>query len=227
MSWVVDKHKLLNNYFLDVDEISEVFSVYSDESVNLNEHNWLYNVMEDVVVAGKAEPDFCMVVAHTRRARSHRDITGEGKRIVQSTAWVPIENGVVNWDSGGGKAVVIITGQLHLNVGSLDQSGLNLAIEVDGTVHTEGLIGTGDQANDYVDSGLNVLATSGGGSGFTLGYGSSPSLRALDYPFLVKVMLNLSPGRHTARLVTRNLFMNSTVYQYVTNYEAIVLDLWS
>lgn len=229
MSWVVEKHKILNSYLLDLDEMNDLLSVYADEAMNLNEHNWTDTTMKLIVVANKAAPDFCLTVAHTRRERSHRT-PASGREIVQSTSWVFVGATAVTWDSGGGKALVILTGQLHVGVlGSVlynGQTGLNFAIELDGVVHTEALIGTGDPANDYIDSGTGVLPTGGTSTGFTLGLGSSPSFYSA-HPFVAKAVLNVSPGRHQVRLVARNLQMATASYQFITNYEGIVLDMWA
>lgn len=215
VSWVIGNRRLSNTYLLDVDEINDVFSPWSNELVSLNEHNWTDQAFEDIVNNDLAAPDFALSIYQDI---SERNFTS-GVQIAQSTRWINVPNSSITFSSDGGKALIIYSFQLVMQTYYADQSGLNFCIEVDGTPMLNGMLGSGDLQNDVVDQGFAIF--------YLTSVGSSPSFKSLGMPLRVQVLADLAPGRHEVRLLARNLYTGTTDNQFVCNCEGIVIDMWA
>jgi hypothetical protein len=230
MSWVIAPRKLTVSSLLDLEDVNDIFSAFGDELCgNLNEHNWSDGAFNDIWLAGKAAASFAITAySEVQRVDPHAAV-GSLTEIPQGTRWVAVPGTEQTIKSQGGKALLIYSFQATLNVGTgaYSQSGLNFCIEVDGVPMLEALLGGGDLSNDALDRGFNVVASGGSGSGFTISYGGSPSFRASQVPLLAKCVANFSPGYHTIRLLARNLFTTRDVYQYISSFELIALDMWA
>lgn len=226
MSWVIGNRRIANTYLLDVDEINDVFLPFTNELTALNEHNWTDGAFEAIVVNSLAEPDFAIQAHQIIHEREWESPGTTGISVPQATRWSAIPGTTQTFNSSGGKALIIYSFQLGTGTYLQDQSGLNFCIEVDGTPMLDGLLGTGDVQNDRIDKGIGAIF-SGSGSAITGTYGSSPSFKSRAMPLRVQVLANLSPGRHTVRLLARNLFTDDSAYQFICNCEGIVLDMWA
>lgn len=233
MSFVIAKRKLASTYVFDMDDANDVLQPYADAmNGGLNEHNWTNGAFEAIVTNGLAQADFAIGTVDDITAIDPHVAVGSQTLIAQSTSWTPVDcNGAeVDWDSDGGKSLVTFSFQMKQLPGLLIRySGLVFAIEVDGVIQNAGLLGTGDM-NDAFDALASPLGAGAIPVATDMGfmYNSSPSIRASMTPVTVSVAVTLLPGKHIARLMTRNLYAASGgTYQYMSNCEGYVLDLWA
>lgn len=223
MGWIVGSKRLANTYFLDVDEINDVFRPWTDALSDLNEHNWSESAFEQIVENDLAEPGFAIVTHSVITEREWDPVPGSGVSVRQSTAWTVVPDSEIEFQSAGGSLLIIYSFAFISGTLGQDQSGLNFAIEVDGVPLFDSLLGTGDLSNDFVDKGVSVT---GGAGGWTATYGSSPSFKSRALPLRCQTVFKCQPGKHTVKLLARNLYTDAEAYQWIANCEGIVLDMW-
>ena len=227
VSWVIGNRRIANTYLLDVDEINDVFSPWTNELTALNEHNWTDGALEGIVTNSLADSDFAIEMHQVIREREWESPGTTGVSIPQSTRWSTVPGTSHTFNSNGGKALIIYSFQLGTGTILQDQSGLNFCIEVDGTPMLNSLLGTGDLQNDRIDKGISAIFSSGASTAITGTYGSSPSFKSRAMAIRVQLITDITPGRHTVRLLARNLFTDDTAYQFICNCELIVIDAWA
>lgn len=232
MAWGYAKHRFGYTWTLDSDEWNDNIVPFASEmNGGLNEQNWLSlsgadYFMGSAANGGLAEYDTVARVFVDKTSVDPLGATGSMFEIKQSTKWVPITPSTKGpFTSRGGLAQIIISFQMHVPTVATSMSGLNFAIEVDGVVRVDSLLGTGDHGNDFLDNGASVTFA-GGTPQFN--WGSSPSFRSALEPKMVKCLVRLEQGQHTVRLVARNLFLvGGGAAQYISQIETIVIDCWA
>lgn len=229
MSWAFLHHRHGLTMLLDNEEYNDNIAVWASEvDGNLNEHNYAERILEAVVAGGFAAMSLGLRAYNNKQARDPQDYAATGLEVPQSERWNRVEDTDDLFVSRGGKVMVIMSFQCHMDPLSTDATGLNFAIELDGQVMASSLLGTGDESNDFVDGGIgysleDVLAP----PVFQLNYGTSPSFRAVQTPHRVVGVFHVEPGEHQIWLVARNLRTVESCNQWITNCEAIILDGWS
>lgn len=226
MSWVWPRYTLTSGFVVDVDEFNENMSLYASEmNGGLNEQNFQQGIMADIIAAGACETDImARTYAKQTKVDPHAAVSSM-EAVPHGTRWVGISASEKSIVSRGGPALVIISFQIHCPTIPSGMSGLNFAVEVDGAISANTLLGTGDQSNDYLDTAYG--ATVGGGE-VQYDYGTSPSFLGAQEPKQVVGTVYLTPGPHTIRLAARNLFtVQAAQAQYISQCETIVLELWA
>lgn len=226
MSWAYPKHTFETGDPLDCEAMNDTIAAYASEvNGNLNQHNWQTDTLLDLQGLSQVEPSIGLQIYEGGATVDPHAATSSMAVAPHRTRWSPIDGTEVEFTSRGGKAFVIISFQVHQPSVVAASSGLNFAIELDGVVMNDTLLGTGDESNDFLDTALG--ATVGGGE-VTYDYGTSPSIRAAQTKCLVSGVFQLEPGEHIVRLVARNLFtINGTPPQYISQRETIILSMWA
>lgn len=226
MSWGYAAHRFAYAWTLDTEEFNDNLVLFSNEmNGNLNEQNFAETCVVDMMTNANTQPDIMARVFAEKTKTNPNGPTGNMERIPPGTRWNPISRGELLFVSRGGLAWVIFSFQMHCPSIPAKASGMNFALEVDGVVRMDTLLGTGDQSNDFID--LAFGASVGGGE-VEYDYGTSPSFRAEHEPKLVKGLFRLEPGGHRIRLVARNLSSGpNNTPQYISQVEAIALDMWA
>jgi hypothetical protein len=225
MSWAFPVNLFVDGQVLAVDEINENLSIVANElDGHLNEHNWSVSALANLMVVNKTVAND--IVARLISLKIPRDPFGAFVTMYQvphATGWSPIIDTEITFLSQGGLVLLICSFQMHCPSTPAAQSGLNFALEVDGSVRASSLLGTGDQSNDYVDTA--VTAATGA---IALSFGTSPSFRADQEPKMVKALVRVAPGEHSARLVARDLFtIDTPPAQFISQAEIVALHLWA
>lgn len=211
---------------VDVRQVNRLVQGWANEvNGNLNEHNFVDDFGANAVANDMAEADVAARLFSKKKKIDPHAATATMFKIPHSTRWSPVDDSGGTFVSRGGQCLVFISFQLHCPTVPSNQSGTNYCIELDGVPMMDTLLGTGDQSNDFLDTAFGATV-SGGQVEFD--YGTSPSFRAEQEKHRVTGLFNLTPGEHTIRLLVRNLFtITATPPQYISQREAIFLDLWA
>ncbi len=232
MAWAYPRHKFTYTWTLDPEEWNDNLVVFANEmNGNLNEQNIAstgatYPFMHDIIENSLCQFDVMARLFSKKTRVDPLGTTANMEEIPPTTRWFPIAaSKPTTFHSRGGLALILISFQTHFPTMPSGMSGLNFAIEVDGVMRPDTLLGTGDQGNDFLD--LAFGATLSGGE-VDWDYGTSPSFRAIHEPKMVRGLIRLEPGQHVIRLVARNLFtVTAATAQYISNCETVVIDMWA
>lgn len=226
MSWTYPRYFLSANYVVDPDEMNENIAMFSTEvNGGLNEQNFQADITQALIEGALTEYDIMARSYAKQTGVDPHAAVGTMERVPHATRWSGISASEKSIVARGGWALVIISFQSRFPTIPSGMSGLNFAIEVDGSVNPNAMLGTGDQGNDFLDTAYG--ATVGGGE-VTYDYGTSPSFLGAQEPKQVVGSVYLTPGPHTIRLAARNLFTIQTApAQYISQCETIILELWA
>lgn len=229
MSWAYPQHRHAGTYVLDNEEYNDNIAVFAAEvDGNLNEHNYEEGILATAISTGRCAEDMVLRVYNDKRPRDPQDYLATGLEIPQASRWTRVDGTNESFVSRGGKILVVVSFQCHMDANNLTQCGLNFAIELDGQVMASSLLGTGDESNDFIDGGAGFdIEDTTQVPVFVLNYGTSPSFRAIQTPHRVVGVFHVEPGEHEVWLVARNLRTVEECDQWITNCETIVLDGWS
>jgi len=254
MSWKYPKFPLKDTYVIDIDPINENFlSVVEETSSYLNEHNFKSWNSADLLFARAALPkDIGMRLIYSREQ-------GTDPTNLDGTNWTKfraLDFYQTKSKTGfslsarfrGGKVWICGSFTLHthpvprtlypyLNSGAVTDStnarqkgfGFNVAIEVDGAIIGESLVGSGDLTiENHVNKSVLVNETpnpdtltffpSGGG-------GINGAMNSV----VVDAVIDLSPGPHTIRIAIMDILASNGVAAnrptYVSTSELFALEL--
>lgn len=219
MSWAFPREKFASSYVLDCDDFNANVAAWAAETDgNLNEHNFVAGTtLADSM--DQASDGIAMKILHGKVEVSPTDSGGTlGFAVPHTQNWTPIEDCDVEFSTVGESVMVIYSFQLN-NPGGTHASGLIFCIEVDGAAQMNSLLGTGDETNDYTNPADSADQE--------YNFDTSPSCRSSAHGYMVKGTYRLAPGRHTARLLARNLYLvNDQVSQQISQREIIIIKGW-
>jgi hypothetical protein len=196
VSWAYAKHRFAYTWTLDPSEWNDNIVPFASEmNGNLNEQNWSSSgtPIGTMMSNGLTEFDIIARVFGEKNRVDPLGATSAMFKVPMSTKWTPITTSEKAFGSRGGLALIIISFQMHCPSVPAEMSGLIFAIEVDGEVRADSLLGTGDQGNDLLDTAFG--ATVGGGE-VDYDFGTSPSFRSEQEPKMVKLLIRVEPGQH-------------------------------
>lgn len=225
MSWLFPKSLLRTGTVFDWLEFDEILADYSSE-VNgaLNEHNFDEAIGADLIAANKVSET---VAVRAKNVSDHMDVYTESALIPvpNSEQWSPVTGTALTLTSRGGALYVTYSFQVAfydiIGFGYTTQPdgpGLHFAIEIDGSVQSSALLGSGDVSNEFLADGPAELAVVAGAG----------SVKARLSPHCVEGLFPVDAGPHTARLVARNpysLLDGSKQGQYIACYDGIMLEI--
>lgn len=227
MAWAYAQHRFAYTWTLDSEEWNDNIVAFANEmNGNLNEQNFASDdLLLDLMENDLTEFDVMARVFSEKVRVDPLGSTSAMTEVKMSTRWTAIDEGQPDpFVSRGGLCLIIINFQMHCSFSFTGTSGMNFAVEVDGHVMVDSLLGTGDQSNDFLDTAFG--ATVAGGE-VEFDFGTSPSFRSDQEPKQVRCLVELDPGEHTVKLAVRNLFtVNDTAAQFISQIETIVIDCW-
>ena len=217
MSWKIQKYRPIDTDAMDIRDINENFYGYIDElSGGLNEHNFTAGAFtgNERLTADAA------MAAHQVLAPGDPTSILSTETLAYKTQWEPV-SAAANVTTPlrkvivatGGPVWVMASFQLVLST-SLNTSGFQFVLALDGAPLFESLFGGGDLSNDeIVSTGL-----------FTYG----PAVQGQYLPIVLEAYLDLTPGEYTLEVLTRSLMeLNGGVGSVgVSVREFIVLDMF-
>lgn len=254
MSWKYPQFPIKNTYVIDIEPINENFlSIVSEAAGYLNEHNFKATSTVDLLFTRSNVPkDIGMRLMYSRAiGRDPFNVDGtnwnkfrpldfyQTKSNVGLSVSARFRGGPV-WICGSftlhnhpvprsGYPYKNVTAVLTATNGKQKGFGYNVAIEVDGAVIGESLVGSGDltienHVNEAV--GVNTGATpdtltfhpSGGG-------GINGAMNSV----VVDAVLNLTPGHHVIRIAIMDILSSNGVAEnrptYVSTSELFILEM--
>jgi len=221
MSWKFGPFTVSTRDVVDVDTINEsLLSVIEEVTGELNEHNFAENAFDNSD-RGKLAEDIGIRVHHAFQAANPND-PADGSAITPnvlpvSTRWQAVDPSLtMTITTKGGKLWIIASFQCQIAA----TFGALFAIEINGTVLGDSLIGTGDIDND------RLAQASGGVAPFSFTFGPVPCIWLPDAgAIVIEAVVPVSPGQYVVRPVIRNPRLGSEVIQEVSNREFIVLEM--
>jgi hypothetical protein len=228
MAWKYPPYPIRNDQVLGIDALNENFLGYTEElSGTLNEHNF----------STKAGPlfdrtDLAKDVAHIlHRSRpidpmphvnDYRDRDG-WLTIRQMDGWQTFTGATGGNTRGMGMSINAqggtcwICGSLNLHVGDIYDSvtsaanqlgfGFNFAIQIDGNIVFESLLGSADSTNEFYN-GHNGRAFHTSVTGTPARYNTPQcggGVTATQLPVVVDAVIELAPGPHEIRIAVMNI----------------------
>lgn len=222
MSWVFPKSLFRTGTVYDWLEFDEQLVVYSSE-VNgfLNEHNFDESIGSDLRTNDSLLESVAVRLVNTS---DHVDVYTEASLdpIPNTEQWHPVTGTTMTLRSRGGAMYATYSFQVvFYDMVAGEGPGLQFAIELDGSVQYNTLLGSGDLSNDYfedddIDSS-ELSAASGGGS-----------VKARLSPHCVEGFFPIDAGPHTVKLVARNpysLRSGTRQEQYIGCFEGIIMEI--
>lgn len=217
MSWTLPKERFSG--VMSDEEFNANIRAFAEEiDGNLNEHNFTrFAAAATTAVAA----DTCTRVYTEVTQLSPTAGTGTMQFLKQTEAWLPVPDTEVDWKALGSKVMAFCSFQIK-NPPSLDESGLNFCLSLDGIPQVSTLIGTGDQGNDLIQ--MSRLT----GKTFTFDFGSGPGIMATNTALVCRGNFTVTPGVHTIGLMYRNLSTSTTLGgQHVSQRTTIVIPMWA
>ncbi len=209
--WRFVEHPIADQDVIDVDVLNDNLGAVAEElGGSINENNWLAGSL--AAVQDQWSWDIALASYYTYEERDPND-TLNGYEFPQSTGWIPGGTSELTFTNRSG--LFTVTSSFQLGNGtpdpiSLKQTGIQFAIEIDGSVMWESLLGGGDISNDYVEPGSMFSGAIGGSTG------SGPAIRQAFAAICLEYQGYLPGGNHTVRVVTRNLsVVNQGVRQFI------------
>ena len=213
MCWAWPRSRPSVSDVLDLDDFSDNLIVFSAEvDGNLNEHNFALDTLATLWEAGQVEDDIVMSFYHTEST--------DTRSLPYSTDWREVPDTLVEFDSPGGKALIIYCAQFYQRP-DLDPTvgGLQFCLELDGAPQMSSLAGSGDMGNETV-------GISGASSDPELNWNAGPGFRG-RFRMTVQGVYPLLPGQHRARMLVRAIHSGGDASPTVFAREGIVLPVWS
>lgn len=221
MSWKFGPFTVSTRDVVDVDTINEsLLSVIEEVTGELNEHNFAENAFDNSD-RGKLAEDIGIRVHHVYQEADPND-PADGSATTPnvlpvSTRWQAVDPTLTKTiTTKGGKLWIIASFQCQIAA----TFGALFAIEINGTVLGDSLIGTGDIDND------RLAQASGGVAPFSFTFGPVPCVWLPNAgAIVIEAVVPVSPGQYVIRPVIRNPRLGSEVIQEVSNRELIVLEM--
>lgn len=215
---------------LDLDVINSTLQALQSEfSGELNEHNFSADTLResidpsDVLILGQRVEDGFAIVAHQVAEERNPFIAGSRELMAKSTSWEPLNGAEIEFDGFGGNVWLVASWQTHHSA-AIRTSGFMYAFEIDGNVYPDAMIGSGDTGNDLwrqgvVPSGFSVPTANDWETG--------PAFVAIACPYVLELVTYLPPGRHTIKLVARQLEVDNLSSSHsVSQVELNAFELW-
>ncbi len=223
MSWKFGPFTVSTRDVVDVGTINEsLLSVIEEVTGELNEHNFAENAFDNSD-RGKLAEDIGFRVHHAYQEADPNHPSGATTAVDTpnvlpvSTRWQAVDPTLVKTvTTKGGKLWVMASFQCRINA----TFGALFAIEINGTILGDSLIGTGDIDND------RLAQASGGVAPFSFTFGPVPCIWLPDAgAIVIEAVVPVSPGQYVIRPVIRNPRLGTEVVQDVSNRELIVVEM--
>jgi len=224
MSWKFGPFTVSTREVADIESINEDFlSVVEEVTGELNEHNFVENAFSAETDRAKLADNVGIRLHHMYRTADPNVAVDDADpvkphTIPVSTSWRPL-------DSTYEKLVVTNGGDLWIlasfQVKTGAVYGALFALEINGTVMGDTLVGTGDIDNDQLES-LDIVASG------TVDFGALPSVWLPNAgAIVVEGVVTVSPGSYLIRPVIRNprLHSNDVDKQEISNQELIIVEM--
>lgn len=221
MSWKYGPFTVSTREVVDVDTINEsLLAIIEEVTGELNEHNFAEDAFAGVDRTILAE-DIGLRLHHEFQEANPNDpptaAANTPNVVPVSTRWQAVDPTMTKTvTTKGGKLWIMASFQCRTNA----TYGALFAIEINGVVLGDSLIGSGDIDNDRLDQ-----PSGGGVAPFTFNLGSVPCVWLPNAGALViEAVVTVSPGQYIIRPVMRNPRLGDNDDQEVSNRELIVLE---
>lgn len=224
MSWKFGPFTVSTREVADIESINENFlSVVEEVTGELNEHNFALDAFSAEADREKLSDNVGIRLHHMYRTADPNAVVDDADStrphdIPISTSWRPL-------DSTYEKLVVTNGGDLWIlasfQVKTGAVYGALFALEINGTVMGDTLIGTGDIDNDQLDS-FDIV------NGGIVDFGALPSIWLPNAgAMVVEGVVTVPPGTYLIRPVIRNprLHPNDVNKQEISNQELIIVEM--
>lgn len=221
MAWKFGPFVVTSGDVVDVDTVNEVFASVVDEvSAQLNEHNFDRGGFS---TRSRWADDIALSLQHVFVAI---DTAPNAEDVEISQSWHPISTTFAKTFTTKCRKVWVLA-SFQINLATI--YGSSLALELDGAVLGESILGSGDYGNDLLDE---FVIASGVG---TIALGSTPGLFVASpaavapqkgCPVVLDAIIDLPPGVHTVRPVVRTLRRYAADAIELGDYDLIVVEMW-
>jgi len=205
MSWKFPARAIKNPEVVAMDDINHNFrEVVEEASGALNEHNWKTNAFPE---RGQLADDAGIVVKNSVvqvNPNTDPDTTANVQFVQYDRDWQPLDGieitfnttGGIVWLIGSVQAFSPLAYNLYPTNGGTGRFGIQCALEFNGAVLAQSIVGGADLSNDQITVfrppsppkiGFQVIST------------PSPSSAALSIS--TEAIIDVPPGKHTARIV--------------------------
>lgn len=224
MAWKYPKTRSRATQPMDLDALNENFEVVVQEMQgNLNEHNWAANAFTDaedyalgavIRVRQFAAEVVPMAAISPPPASTAAVVSGTPYRALPDFEWGQVITQTVQTDVSALWIMASFQHSVSDPAGSVQRSGIQYAIRLDGTVLTETITGSGERQTDVNGEGYD-------GDGTNMG-------------FVVDAVVPVTAGPHQIELVARmasgvalNLqYLANDDYWMVHNRELLIVELY-
>lgn len=252
MAWTYPKRAIEGTYVLDIEPINQNFlALASETSGYLNEHNFKAGTKLVLSRSGEDSPalpkDIGFRLMYTRK-ESGSPSSGEGTnwqrfqandfyqtKGVAGLSMTRTYRGGTVWICGsfnlhthgqGRSSFPTISGRTNLNDKGF---GFNCAIELDGAIIGESLVGSGDPTNENYDEGAPSFDTSGTPNELSFFRRGGGGINGAMNSIVVDAVVQVPPGKHTIRIAIMDIRAsngNETGrHTYVSTSELFALEM--
>ena len=233
MAWKYPPYPIKDGQVIGIDALNENFLGYTEElSGSLNEHNFSAKLGAPVARTALAA-DAAHIIHRSAPGQGEGEAIPYVNDYVNRTNWLAVRqrDGWQSFttDTGGNKrgmglrmnakgGACWICGSLNIHTGDIydrlgpspDKQlgfGYNIAIQIDGNVVFESILGSGDSTNEFYN-GHNgrgaVIDTGGTGAKYNTPQAGGGVIAA-QLPVVVDAVVELAPGPHDIRIVVMNI----------------------
>jgi len=204
MSWKFPARAIKNPEVVAMDDINHNFrEVVEEASGALNEHNWKTNAFPE---RGQLADDAGIVIHNSVvevNPTTDPDTTPNVQFVQYDRDWQPLNGIEITFNTTGGIVWLIGSVQVssplsfsYFGNGGTGRFGLQCALEFNGAILAQSIIGGADLSNDQITVfrppsppriGFQVIST--------------PAPSSLFLTFSTEAIIDVPPGKHTARIV--------------------------
>lgn len=187
---------------LDLTDFTDNMLQFTYEVSRLGEANWNSGCLTAIQDAEQVADDIYGQLSSKHRGDQDPHPVGNGAAFAYSGKWEVIEETDATILTKGGPVLIYASFQTHTGqaLATDTKVGAMFAIQVDGRIMYESLIGSGDLGNDVVEK-----PTGAKGQVYAAGdYGTGPAIKAVQYGLVTQAVAFLAPGEHTIALAARN-----------------------
>jgi len=224
MSWRYGPFVVEQDYVADIDTVNDNFrAIVGEVTAQLNEHNFARNSFSDRSLWAE---DIGLKLNHVK---VNYAAACASETVQPAFDWRPLG---VNFNKSFVTKCRKVWVCASFQAGFALEYGVFLALELDGIVLGESLLGSGDHGNDLIDKlDVSLFPTISYSFGATPGIfmplGSTPVAQQRGGPFVLDAVIDIPPGEHIIRPVFFSL--KQAGFSEIGNlgdYELIVMEMW-
>ena len=252
MAWKYPNLPIEGTYVIDIEPINQNFlSVVSESAGYLNEHNFKAQPTPILSRRGNAAPalpeDIGLRLMYSRAdGRDPHNVAGTNWTRIHANDFYTtkaISGMSMTRNFRGGKVWICASFNLHTHgkgrtywptsASSEAESdkgfGFNCALEIDGAIINESLVGTGDPVNENYNPGATSLDTSPSPNQLSFFRRGGGGINGAMNSIVLDAVIDVTPGRHTIRVAIMDIRgSNGTMTwreTYVSTSELFALEM--